>query len=317
MKDSKMSTVKLNWDTASAQMLTSLKEIWADEGFANVTLAFEDESVIHTNTTLLAAISPVMRSFLKDVKTPNSKMLMFGMESSMVRALLDFVFLEEICMEQEKLDSFFSTASKLKVNGFMEGTSDNKQYCDNRAENDLLNIEKKEQTDLGDFEMNLTQNTSQRKIISLELDEEIVTEKKGITCYLCKAAGKLDHDRFPTIDDLNEHDREVHMTEHSPTYNCEQCGLEFHKRIAFNQHKRKEHPENPTNDGVSCDVCGRKFKKKTSMDKHREYSHPVPGKMFKCRMPNCQKECTTKNASNVHYYQAHTEKQRREFEGKL
>ena len=163
MQESKMSTVKLNWDTASAQMLTSLKEIWADEGFLNITLAFEDESVIHTNRTLLAAISPVMRSFLKGDNTPNSKLLMFGMESSMVRALLDFIFIEEICIEQEKLDLFFRTASKLKVNGFMEGKSNKKQHCDVVSELDLIKDAQKELTEPDDFEMNLTQNTSKSR----------------------------------------------------------------------------------------------------------------------------------------------------------
>ena len=338
MQESKMSTVKLNWDTASAQMLTSLKEIWADEGFLNITLAFEDESVIHTNRTLLAAISPVMRSFLKGDNTPNSKLLMFGMESSMVRALLDFIFIEEICIEQEKLDLFFSTASKLKVNGFMEGKSNKKQHCDVVSELDLIKAAQYELTEPDDFEMNLTQNTSkevkvikddnqanlnvdgqtqQRKSTRLELDEEIVDVKKGLSCFLCKAAEKVDHDRFLTIDDLHKHDREVHMRDTSSVYNCEQCGLEFFKMVVFNQHKRKEHPENPTNDGVNCDVCGRNFKTKAKMEKHRDYSHPVPGKMYKCRIPKCQKESRTKNASNVHYYQFHTEKQRKEFEGKF
>ena len=116
----KMATVKLNWDTASAQLLTSLKEVWADDGFSNVTLVFEDESCIKTNRTLLAAVSPVMRHFLKMNTATNCQILMFGMESSMVRALLDFIFTEEICIEQEKLELFCSTASKLKVDGFIE-----------------------------------------------------------------------------------------------------------------------------------------------------------------------------------------------------
>ena len=115
-----MSTVKLNWDTASAQLLTNLKEVWTDHGFSNVTLAFEDESSIQTNRTLLAAISPVMKHFLKLNKASDCQILMLGIESSMVRALLDFIFTEEICMDQEKLELFFETASKLKVDGFTE-----------------------------------------------------------------------------------------------------------------------------------------------------------------------------------------------------
>merc|ERR1740129_904053 len=115
-----MGSVTLNWETASAQLLTSLKEVWADNGFSNVTLVFEDESSIQTNRTLLAAVSPVMRNFLKMNAASNCQIMMFGIESSLVKALLDFIFTEEISIEQEKLELFFSTASKLKVDGFME-----------------------------------------------------------------------------------------------------------------------------------------------------------------------------------------------------
>ena len=341
-----MSKVKLNWQTASAELLISLKEIWANDGFSNVTLTFEDGAVIQTNRTLIAALSPVMRNFLEGKESQNSKIFMFGIDSSTMKALLDFVFTEEICIEQEKLDLFLSTATKLKVCGFMD---DNKENLTEKSDNEYPQYDSKQEilcptineltsfdsavferelevdlnahseetvqknrSDLLDSEDN-TQNFDAR----LKVEEEIADKKKGISCFICKAAGKLDHDRFPSIDDLNQHEKEVHTRDNSPVYNCDQCGLEFHKLVVFNQHKRKEHPDNTSRGMVACDVCGRSYKTKAKMEKHRDFSHPIPGTLFKCKMPNCPKESTTKNASNVHYYQAHSERQRKEFEGKL
>ena len=364
-----MSKVKLNWQTASAQLLIGLKEIWANDGFSNVTLTFEDGTVIQSNRTLLAALSPVMRNFLQGKESQNSKILMFGIDPSTMEALLDFVLTEEICLEQEKLDLFLSTATKLKVCGFME---DNVNNVTAKSDQGFLQNELKQENfvcptldevsplvDSADFEMGVETNAhtfgvdfadferdaetnphnekpiliqesqlklkdseentqnAQKKNARLKVDEEIVSEKRGISCFICKAMGNLGHDRFPSIDDLNQHEKEVHTRTTSPVYNCEQCGLEFHKLVVFNQHKRKEHPENSTRGSVSCDVCGRSYKSKAKMEKHRDYSHPIPGTVFKCRMPNCPKESMTKNASNVHYYQAHSERQRKEFEGKL
>ena len=346
-----MSKVKLNWQTASAELLISLKEIWANDGFSNITLTFENGTVIQSNRTMLAALSPVMRSFLEGKESQNSKIFMFGIDSSTMKALLDFVFTEEICIEQEKLDLFLSTATKLKVCGFME---DNKENVTEKSDNDPPQNEseilcptmdeltsfdsavfeseleaelnahneetiQKNQSDLLDSEDN-TQNFDALALWEnekLKVEEEIVDKKRGISCFICKAAGKLDHDRFPSIDDLNQHEKEVHTGDKSPVYNCDQCGLEFHKLVVFNQHKRKEHPGNTTRGMVVCDVCGRGYKSKAKMEKHRDFSHPIPGTLFKCKMPNCPKESTTKNASNVHYYQAHSERQRKEFEGKL
>ena len=351
-----MSTVKLNWDTASAQLLTNLKEVWTDHGFSNVTLAFEDESSIQTNRTLLAAVSPVMKHFLKLNKTSDCQILMLGIESSMVRALLDFIFTEEICMDQEKLKLFFETASKLKVDGFTErGMTKNYQVdqwksCKDESKqeipetmdefntSDLITTDSicsstsKELQLLHNIEGNLGTTPHpddeefiakqrgkerKRKNTKLELVEETVHENKGISCFYCKAMNILDHDKFLTVEDLHQHEKEVHMRDNSAIYNCEQCGKEFYKLVYFNQHKRKEHPKNQIVGQVSCDVCGRSFKTRASMERHRDYSHPVPGKVFKCKMPNCKKESLTKNASSVHYYQSHGERERKEFEGKL
>ena len=341
-----MSKVKLNWETSSSQLLVSLKEIWADEGFSNVTMTFEDESQIQTNRTLLAALSPVMRNYLKQGKElQNSHIFMFGIESSIMKALLDFVFTEETCIEQERLDVFFDTASKLKVNGF---TDDNEKNHTEKSEHVMLNPQETQKQEKGptmeeiipfdiyvaDFEKDQSPKNheetikkdqlqqaspeeTQRMDTKFKLDEEIVNEKNGFSCFYCKAAGKLDHDRFSTMDEMYQHEKEVHTRDKSPVYNCEECGLEFRKLIAFNQHKRKEHPDISARGRVACDVCGRTYKTKAKMEKHRDYCHPVPGTVFKCRMPNCPKESMTKNASNVHYYQAHPERQRKEFEGKL
>ena len=354
-----MNTVKLNWESASAHLLTSLKEVWSDDGFSNVTLAFEDESFFQTNRTLLAAVSPVMRQFLKMNTAPNCQILMFGLESSMVRALLDFIFTEEICIEQDKLERFFATASKLKVDGFMESAGlaeQNQMKVNDTPQEDIPHDFKVEESkpellstldeinssDIFPFEnpctlkelprqvvgeapnegenfaMQKIAGSIERKTTRLEMmDEEAVNENKGFSCFHCRAMEIVDHDKFQTMDDLHQHEKEVHMKDKSALYNCEQCGKEFYKLVYFNQHKRKEHPENPTVGKVCCDVCGRSFKTKASMEKHRDYSHPVPGKVFNCRMPNCKKVSLTKNASSVHYYQGHSEKQRKEFEGKL
>ena len=340
-----MSKVKLNWASSSAQLLESLKEIWASDGFSNITLTFEDESEIFTNRILLAALSPVMRNFLQGKESQNSKIFMFGIDSSTMKSLIDFIYTEEICIEQEKLDMLLSTASKLKVNGFMEAMKD--MPAENTG-HDTLNDPQHEpkqelcttlneippfNVDLADFETFEVQDVNvqniesehgdphqevqtQRGSTKLKIDDE-KNNRKGISCFICKAAGKVDHDRFPSMNELHQHEKEDHTTDKSPVYSCEHCGLEFRRLILFNQHKRKEHPVNPTRDSVSCDVCGRSYKTVAKMEKHREYSHPTPGILFKCKMPGCPKESMTKNASNVHYYQAHPERQRKEFEGKL
>ena len=111
---------KLNWDTSQQEIIRNLKQIWNDQCFTDVTLAFDDEVQIKTNRTLLAAISPVLRGAMKSVSGHNSCIFLFGMESSTVKSLLEFVYQENINIEKDKLEHFLNTARKLKINGFIE-----------------------------------------------------------------------------------------------------------------------------------------------------------------------------------------------------
>ena len=123
---------KLNcWDTSQQEISRNLKEIWNDHCFADVTLAFDDEVQIKTNRTLLAAISPVLRGAMKSVSGHNSCIFLFGMESSTVKSLLEFVYQENINIEKDKLEHFLNTARKLKINGFIEANEAEHKKVDN------------------------------------------------------------------------------------------------------------------------------------------------------------------------------------------
>ena len=43
---------------------------------------------------------------------------MFGIESSLVKSLLDFVFFGEINIEKDKLEGFVKIANKFQIDGF-------------------------------------------------------------------------------------------------------------------------------------------------------------------------------------------------------
>ena len=124
----KRNIAKLNWDTSQQEINRNLKQIWNDQCFTDVTLAFDDEVQIKTNRTLLAAISPVLRGAMKSVSGHNSCIFLFGMDSSTVKSLLEFVYQENINIEKDKLENFINTATKLKIKGFIEA---NEEEVDN------------------------------------------------------------------------------------------------------------------------------------------------------------------------------------------
>ena len=356
------SQVNLNWDDSSSKLLESLKEVWADVGFSDVTLVFEDQQKIEANRTFLAAISPVFKDILKTKCSQNPFFFLFGMDFRMVKYLLDFVYTGEISIAKDSLDAFLTTANRIKLKGFTYTETGSKSIQkdhenDGPTEEELfeenaaifsLDEEYDANGDCNDVSLSLIdkpENDESKKIESVphkledskkDVDEEIrrrmlnygyqwnyskpdfakLREEAGpgIHCIVCERAEKFSS--FKTIEELYEHEKVTHKRPNKEMYKCESCDEEFHRILLLNQHKRKAHSTTANSSNSNCcDICGKSFKTEKQRNKHRDYSHPVPGKTFKCKL--CEKESLTKNASNVHYYQAHTEAERKAFEGKV
>ena len=366
--------VKLNWDSTKPQIIRNLKQIWNDQSFTDVTLAFDDEVKIQTNRTLLAAISPILRGATKSITGHNSCIFLFGLKSSSVKSLLEFVYKEEISIEKNKLENFLSTAQILKINGFIEPNEDehkNVEISPSNVSEESIDIKEDNydiedyvpvlQTDTEEFwnvetsavdthddgkllAMNPQIDSPTRAITSVDSKADILStltelhppqettvEKKEtngritideeisgeLRCNYpsCKPTSyKPNVPTFASVADLNEHLQVSHTPTSTKSYKCDQCDSEFPKQLALKTHIRKEHTPKIAG-SISCDVCGKSFKTVAKLATHCDYSHPVPGRMFKCKL--CPKESRTKNSSNVHYYQAHTELERKAYEDKI
>jgi len=367
-------SVQLNWDNCSEQLIDTLKKLWTDEGFTDVTLVFDDGQTIGVNSTLLAAISPIFKNAIRGRHNQNPYFFMFNMDSMSIKSLLQFIFGGEVHILETELDKFMETARKLKVTGFSyKHTKDYREQKDETMEvnydvnaeeenatldeslatnedlyspsdenyfNDskevveensstLENHNRKQETNSAEIHplsanekvseespMNIEKKVSEKLPLfghwNSKAMEAIVKEEEGLLCFLCK---KRD---FRSLDELYDHEKIYHSSGNSgrevKDYKCDECGLSFHRQLLLKQHIRKEHTEIVPGSNV-CNICGKNFKSEKQMAKHREYSHPIPGMMFKCKL--CPKESMTKNASNVHYYQAHTTEERKAFEGKI
>jgi len=366
-------SVKLNWDNCSEQLLDTLKKLWTDEGFTDVTLVFDDGQTIGVNGTLLAAISPIFKNVIGGRRNQSPYFFLFGMDSMSIKSLLEFIFSGEVNILETNLDNFIETATKLKVTGFSyKGNKEYKKQNDDTMEvlydenteeesvtfdeslvsnedlyspsdesffndpkeiiqenaSDLEEHDKQKETKSAEIQPQMIEKVNEEptKNIEKKVGEKVplfghwnskamevtVKEEEGILCFLCQ---KRD---FKSLDELYDHEKIYHFSGNTgkevKDYKCDECGLSFHRQLILKQHIRKEHTEIVPGSNV-CNICGKNFKSEKQMSKHREYSHPIPGMMFKCKL--CPKESMTKNASNVHYYQAHTTEERKAFEGKI
>ena len=262
-----MENIKLNWDKCPENLLNNLKTLWSDNGFNDVTLAFDDESQFNVNRTLLAALSPHLKSILRKVQGHKPWLYMFGLDSSLVKSLLDFVFFGEINIEKDKLEGFVKIANKLQIDGFtFEG----------------------QQTDY--YRKNEEYLEDQEEIIDLinEYKTTVKSEDKNKDMELTENSLLNESNSFPTSPTVNS-DSQIHTNYKTGTkYSCNKCERKFKTHLWLKQHESKKHAVLSETD-LTCDICYRQFKTISKMEKHKDYSHPS----------------LTKNASNVHYHQSH------------
>ena len=125
------SNVKLSWAGFSARSSQTLREIWKDKDFTDVTLVTEDGTQILAHQVILSAGSDLLKRsgfmLLKNTLQTNKNqgeerppLFLSGLKGSLVTSLVEFIYLGECSVSEEDLDQFFKTGTDLGVQGIDE-----------------------------------------------------------------------------------------------------------------------------------------------------------------------------------------------------
>ena len=94
---------------------TMMKDMMEFSSFSDVTLICEDNVQIKTHKLILSSSSPLFKEILAN-KAALSEIFLIGIRGSEVESILKFIYLREVCVHQDNLNSFFSTARNLQFN---------------------------------------------------------------------------------------------------------------------------------------------------------------------------------------------------------
>jgi len=111
--------VNLKWSQFSSNSVMCSGLMRSKQIFTDVTLVVDDVEV-EAHKFVLASASSVFLSLLHSHQHPHPLILLRGVTYKDLEALLDFMYLGEVSIEQEQLESFFNTAQDLKVKGLVE-----------------------------------------------------------------------------------------------------------------------------------------------------------------------------------------------------
>merc|ERR1719312_1981011 len=113
----------LRWNDFETNISVAFRELREEKDFFDVTLACEDNQV-SCHKVILSACSPFFRNVLR--RNPHQHPLLYlkGVKYSELISVLNFMYMGEVNVAQEELNSFLAVAEELKVKGLTQNNSD-------------------------------------------------------------------------------------------------------------------------------------------------------------------------------------------------
>jgi len=113
----------LRWNDFESNISVAFRELREEKDFFDVTLACDD-SQVEAHKVILSACSPFFRSILK--KNPHQHPLLYlkGVKFKELVSVLNFMYMGEVNVAQEELNSFLSVAEELRVKGLTQNNAD-------------------------------------------------------------------------------------------------------------------------------------------------------------------------------------------------
>eukprot|EP00092_Neocalanus_flemingeri_P022647 GFUD01024565.1.p1 GENE.GFUD01024565.1~~GFUD01024565.1.p1 ORF type:complete len:346 (-),score=66.62 GFUD01024565.1:186-1223(-) len=112
----------LRWNDFETNISVAFRELREEKDFFDVTLACDD-SQIQAHKVILSACSPFFRNVLR--RNPHQHPLLYlkGVKYTELLSVLNFMYLGEVNVAQDELNSFLSVAEDLRVKGLTQGNA--------------------------------------------------------------------------------------------------------------------------------------------------------------------------------------------------
>ena len=239
----------LQWNDFKDNVSSAFGQLREDRELSDVTLACEDGHLIEAHKVILAASSPFFMQLLRKNKHSHPLVYMRGVKSEDLAAIVDFLYLGEVNINQERLDAFLALAEELKLKGL---TGSNERRTDNGdlpANQEVkLKSEPSFKTPIQPKMSPYDKNETSEKQIAVTnytetLDLEELDEKIN---SMMSTTGRIDHNRACNIcgkegpkSHVMRHIEANHIT--GVSHSCDVCGKSARSRHALRVHKYSNH----------------------------------------------------------------------------
>ena len=292
------------WEQFSYSLSNILSNVRNDPAFSDITLVTDDQQMFHTHRFILAGCSEFFNTILKKSSSshPNPWFYLNGINSDLLKLLLDFIYLGKVQIDKNSLDEFMQIATKLKIEGLVE----QKRFDEDKKVSDDLPILKKEDlfynTDIlntdtaNDDEKDEEHDDNLSENILRDLKTAMGAKEEGEVTKLTEESKQI------VIEEPNKIVTDGNLEKPPKIYCYEKITL---GNISEVKPKVEELTEK-IDGGWRCKFCGF-VKKGSGSNKKQELGYHIEshfvGLTYACKL--CPKTFKTRNSERKHKYRDH------------
>ena len=236
----------LKWNDFQSSVTNSFSKLRKDEDFYDVTLVSDDDQFIRGHKLVLASSSEFFKKIFKFTKQAESIIYLTGINQKNLGFIMDYIYLGEVQIFQEEIDSFLESAQKLRIEGLISDQGVN---------------EDDEKQDLSDIQRDRTPF------------HEHHAKEEEVGGQIAKLSNKVKQDSAPSKAHSNySQSKEVFedlIIKDGEIWLCKQCGKTAKTRASIGLHA-ETHIE-----GISfdCKLCDKIFRSRNSLAFHKSKKH--------------------------------------------
>ena len=212
-----MEVLNLTWDVYMENSCNTIRNLYTDTTFTDVTLLTEDDQQISAHKVVLASGSCFFRRILMKNSHQNPLIYLKGIKFSDLKSIVRFIYLGETEINRDEVESFMRTGNDLQINGLLDSikTSD--------------------------------KNSNKKKSVHFKLeDETFITNTEADMSMESDLESSIEDPESLAI--LTETDqgseREAGKVESSVAkYHCDTCNQSYSRQDNLQRHKRLAHGE--------------------------------------------------------------------------
>ena len=238
----------LKWNDFQSNVSRTFSLLRQEKQFLDVTLVTEDQRSLEAHKLVLSACSTFFNNILTHNNHSHPLLCLDGVRYEELQSVLDYIYLGEVQICQEKLDRFLKVAEKLQLAGLVANGEEKVPSEDTFEDFKNVTTELKtkearkrktskrisqsfpEQQDIKPIV--LADNLTDLSEVTEKINENLIENGDGtLSCGVCGKMGDADNKRQKYI--MQRH-LETHLE--GLSYPCQACGKTFRSKNSLNCH---------------------------------------------------------------------------------